>query len=44
MEKVTKEYDYIVQAKKREPYFEKTKKGFSELSLVYQYRNLVWNL
>lgn len=39
MEKVTKEYDYIVQAKKREPYFEKTKKGFSELSLVYQYRN-----
>lgn len=35
----TKEYKDIVNAKMSEPYFEKTKKGFSENTLVYQYRN-----
>lgn len=39
MKKGTKEYGDIVNAKKNEPYFEKTEKGFSEISLVYQYRN-----
>lgn len=39
MKSTTKEYDYIVAAKEKEPYFEKTMKGFSEIPLIYQYRN-----
>ncbi|MCM1191637.1 MAG: DUF2971 domain-containing protein [Butyrivibrio sp.] len=39
MKKKIKEYSDIVEAKKNEPYFEKTEKGFSEIPLVYQYRN-----
>lgn len=39
MGKDTKEYRKIVEAQKEAPYFEKSEKGFSEISLVYQYRN-----
>ncbi len=39
MKRKTKEYGSIVKAKENEPYFEKTKKGFSEIPLIYQYRN-----
>lgn len=34
-----KEYSNIVNAKRNEPYFEKTQKGFSQNTLVYQYRS-----
>lgn len=39
MGKGIKEYSDIVNAKKKEPYFEKTQKGFSQNELVYHYRN-----
>lgn len=39
MGKDTKEYEKIVKAQKDAPYFEKSEKGFSDFSLVYQYRN-----
>ena len=39
MGKGTKEYSDIVNAKKKEPYFEKNQKGFSQNELVYHYRN-----
>ena len=34
VKKETKEYGDIVKAKKNEPYFEKTEKGFSEIPLA----------
>lgn len=39
MKKGTKEYSDIVNAKKDEPYFAKTHKGFGDNKLVYQYRS-----
>lgn len=39
MKKETKEYDEIVKVQKNAPYFEKSEKGFSEIPLVYQYRD-----
>lgn len=39
MKKETKEYSEIIKAQKNAPYFEKSEKGFSEIPLVYQYRD-----